>query len=75
MEDAPFIFYEDLESDNKELEEKPKDKDKKTIKIYEQKANSYGYVLIQKDSKIIMILDVWLIQLQKNGKIWRKISK
>ncbi|GBC07690.1 hypothetical protein RclHR1_07620008 [Rhizophagus clarus] len=50
---APVIIYPDNECDSNKLEEKAEDKDKKPVKIQEQTVNSYGYTLIQNDSKII----------------------
>ncbi|RGB38846.1 hypothetical protein C1646_755162 [Rhizophagus diaphanus] len=50
---APFIIYPDNECDSNKLDEKEEDKNKNTVKIQEQKNNSFGYVLIQNDSDII----------------------
>ncbi|CAI2198199.1 7560_t:CDS:1, partial [Funneliformis geosporum] len=51
MEDVPFYFVKDLEADSDPIERN--DINEKTIKIQKQKANSYGYVLMQTDGKLV----------------------
>ncbi|CAB4477777.1 unnamed protein product [Rhizophagus irregularis] len=61
-----YLFYMDLEADSCPLK---KITGKQTVKLQQKRSNSYGYTLIQKDSKIMNeCINDYQIQFRKNMK-------
>ncbi|CAI2187477.1 11134_t:CDS:2 [Funneliformis geosporum] len=51
MENVPYCFIKDLEADSDQIENNIINE--KTVKLQKQKPNSYGYVLMQTDGKLV----------------------